>query len=411
MPKLIKRRTVSIILIMWLIMWAMFMTSPVQVRQTRKPLSQRIAGTQWSGIRGVNYIPSYGRNLYEIWRDYNHEAFDSELRLAKKVGYNSVRLWLNYFAFAERGQKMVDDVEDAVKLCHKYGLKTLIVLFDACGARPRPNSRLMSVKEAYDSFLASPRLSSQQKELVKSFYQPFAKGPGQDILIPVAEDTSPHILLWQHWQQNPGYDKIGQEWWLKLDAYVRAVVGRLADNDTVLAWDILNEPEFASEDPFLRGMNHAEVRNKVSGFLRHIHEVIKKNHPDEIVTIGFIGLENCLEYEALADVLTYHIYGEPEKLKESIGKALSLAVRTGKPIFITETLANFSFPPLNIEKLATDQGQLEHYQKVLPALLESRIGWMGWGLMVGRGFNPYCDIFYSNGYPRPAALYLERMLK
>jgi len=36
---------------------------------------------------------------------------------------------------------------------------------------------------------------------------------------------------------------------------------------------------------------------------------------------------------------------------------------------------------------------------------------MGWGLMVGRGFNPYCDIFYSNGYPRPAALYLERMLK
>src|SRR5262249_54104830 len=161
--------------------------------------------------------------------------------------------------------------------CHKYGLKTLIVLFDACGARPRPNSRLMSVKEAYDSFLASPRLSSQQKELVKSFYQPFAKGPRQDILIPVAEDTSPHILLSQH---SPGYDKMGQEWWLRLDAYVRAVVGLMAVNDTLFACDILNEPEFASEDRFLRGMNHAEVGNKVLDFLRHIHEVIKKNHPD-----------------------------------------------------------------------------------------------------------------------------------
>ncbi len=407
MPKLIKRTTVS----MMVIIWAFFLTSPIPGQEMRKTLSQRLAGTQWSRIRGVNYIPSYGRNLHEIWRGYDHETFDSELHLAKKVGYNSVRLWLNYFAFAERGQRMVDDVEDAVKLCDKHGLKALIVLFDACGVRPRPNPHLISVREAYDSFLASPRLSSQQKELVKSLYQPLANGPGRDILIPVSEDTPPHILFWQHWQQSPGYDKMGQEWRLKLDSYVRAIVGRLADNDTVLAWDILNEPEWSSEEPFSRGMNQPEVRNRVSGFLRHIHDVIKKDHPGEIVTIGFASLENCLEYEALADVLTFHVYAEPEKLREVTGKARSLGGRTGKPIFITETLANFSFPPLNVEKLATDEGQLEHYQKVLPVLLSSQVGWMGWGLMVGRIFIPYCDIFYGNGYPRPAALYLERMLK
>src|SRR5271154_3862976 len=80
-------------------------------------LETKIAETDWAKVRGANFIPSYASNSYEIWRNYNHDTFDSELRLASDVGYNSVRLWLNYEAYAELGSKMVDNVQDALRLC------------------------------------------------------------------------------------------------------------------------------------------------------------------------------------------------------------------------------------------------------------------------------------------------------
>src|SRR4030095_13522197 len=152
-----KYRTKFCLVLMAAVLWTLPAGSPMTASQRGKMISQRIAQTDWAGIRGVNYIPSYGRNLYEMWRDYNHDAFDTELALARKVGYNSVRLWLNYFAFAERGAKIVDAVEDAVKLCRAHDLKVLITLSDGCGIRPRPNARRMTVKQAYDYFLAGGR--------------------------------------------------------------------------------------------------------------------------------------------------------------------------------------------------------------------------------------------------------------
>ena len=115
--------------------------------------------------------------------------------------------------------------------------------------------------------------------------------------------------------------------------------------------------------------------------------------------------------QALSDVLTYHVYSEPAILEKSVAEGRQFSKESGKQIFITETMANFAFMPFDVEKVASDDAQLKHYQKVVPTLLKSQIGWMSWGLVVGRIFNPYCDIFYANGYPRPAAIYLESVLK
>ncbi len=373
--------------------------------------NKNVAKVDWSKIRGVNYVPSYGKNLHEAWLNFDRDAFDRELGLARKVGYNSVRLWLNYFAYRDRGRKMLDDVETAVELCRKHKLKVLIVLFDGCGVAPQPGSKIMTVKSAYDFFLRSPNLSDKLKEIVKFNYDKYANGLGRDVEVQVAPNTSPHVLLWQNWEPSPGYDKLDQRWWPQLSRYVRDVVNRLAGNETVLAWDIMNEPEFATEEPFTNGMDRPEVKAKIASFLRQIRSVIKREHPNELVTVGFANLNNIREFADVADVLTYHVYGEPEALEKSIAEASALSLNASKPIFITETLANFAFMPFDVEKIASDDAQLKHYQKVLPTLLMSKIGWMGWGLVVGRIFNPYCDIFYANGYPRPAAVYLEKALK
>jgi len=44
--------------------------------------------------------------------------------------------------------------------------------------------------------------------------------------------------------------------------------------------------------------------------------------------------------------------------------------------------------------------QLAHYEKVLPVLLRSPIGWISWGLVVSHDFDPFTDIVYPDGHPR-----------
>jgi|GEM_PF-2548248 len=374
-------------------------------------IRHRLQKTNWTTIRGVNYVPSYSRNPYEIWRYFNADAFDRELAMASRVGYTSVRLWLNYFAYQDRPKEMLADFKTALILCRKHNLKAVVVLFDACGATQKPDGQIMKVSDAYQFLLSSPRLSDKLKEIVKFNYDSYAHGFGKDVEVRVSDSGSPHVLLWQDWQPSPGYEMLGPKSWAKLDRYIRDVVGQGAGDETIMAWDLMNEPEFATEEPFTKGLNLPEVKDKVGTFLRHVRDVIKKSYPDELLTIGFANLENCKEFEPLADVLTYHVYGEPTVLEKSISEAVAFGAKANKPIFITETMANFTFMPFEIEALASDEGQLKHYQKVVPTLVKAKIGWMAWGLVVGRNFNPYCDIFYANGTPRPAAGYLERALK
>jgi hypothetical protein len=113
----------------------------------------------------------------------------------------------------------------------------------------------------------------------------------------------------------------------------------------------------------------------------------------------------------LADVITFHIYGDAAQLNAGIEKARAFGARAKKQILITETLANWDFGKPDFGAVATDEAQLEHYRDVLPVLARSPIGWIGWGMVISRDFDPYTDIFYPNGIPRPAAIFLEQTLK
>ena len=200
----------------------------------------RIQKTNWTTIRGVNYVPSYSRNPYEMWRYFNAEAFDRELALATKVGYTSVRLWLNYFAYQDRPKEMLADFKTALNLCRKHNLKVVVVLFDGCGASQKADGQIMKVSDAYEFLLRSPRLSEKLKEIVKFNYGSYAHGFGRDVQVRVSDSGSPHVLLWQDWQPSPGYEMLGPESWSKLDRYVRDIVGQAAGDETILAWDLMN---------------------------------------------------------------------------------------------------------------------------------------------------------------------------
>jgi hypothetical protein len=375
-------------------------------------LQEKIAKTNWSEVRGVNFIPSYASNSYEIWRNYDHEIVDRDLRLASEVGYNSVRFWLNYSAYEELGSRMVDRVEDALRLSAKYHLRAVVVLFDSCGIRPRKDAKWMTTREAYEQFQSSTRFSPDQKAFMHALFGNYVQGFGAHAFVPVGADTPFMVLVWQNWQPTPGNTRLGPDWYPKLENYLDAVVGRMRDNPSVLLWDLMNEPEFASEGFLSAGMLITPEMEKVrDAFLRHFRDHLQRRFPDQAVGEGWASLEDAEKYADLADVVTFHIYAEPEKLQPVIEKAQAFGKSVGKPVLITETLANWDFGAPDFGKLTTDEAQLAHYQRVLPVLMKSPIGWMAWGLVISHVFEPFTDIFYPDGHPRPAALFLEKTLK
>ena len=375
-------------------------------------LESKIAATDWARIRGANFIPSYASNTYEIWRNYDHDIFDRELRLAADVGYNSVRLWLNYDAFDELGAKMVDHVEDALRLCAKYHLRAVVVLFDSCGIRPRKDAKWMTASAAFELFQNSSRFTAEQKAFMSALFKNYVTRFGAHTLVPVGADTPFMALLWQNWQSTPGNDRLGADWYSRLEKYVDTIVGKLKDNPNVLLWDVMNEPEFASEG-FLSAtvLITPEMEKIRDAFLQHFHEHLKQRFPNEVLGVGWAALENAEKYSELADVVTFHIYGDAGHLSDGIEKARAYSEKTNKRILITETLANWDFGKPDFGAMATDEAQLEHYRNVLPVLTKSPVGWIGWGLVISHDFDPYTDIFYPNGIPRPAAVLLEKSLK
>ena len=379
--------------------------------QAAPTLREKVDSTTWAKIRGANFIPSYASNTYDIWRNYDHAIFDRELRLVSAVGYNSVRLWLNYQAYDEIGSKMADRVEDAVRLCAKHRLRAAIVLFDSCGIRPRKDVRWMAAGDAFDTFQKSPRFTSIQKKMMENLFGKYVRGFGAHTLVPVSPEMPMMALLWQNWQSTPGNDRLGPAWYSKLESYVSAIVGRLKDNPAILLWDLMNEPEFASEGPVSPTELITPEMKKLGGeFLSHFHGYCKRRYPNEVVSVGWAHLDNSARHAGLADVLTYHVYGNAAQLQSSLEKAGGISRSAGKQILITETLANWDFGSPDFGRMSTDEAQLAHYQEVLPVLVKSPIGWIGWGMVMSRDFNPYTDIFYPDGHPRPAAVHLRRAL-
>jgi len=205
---------------------------------------------------------------------------------------------------------------------------------------------------------------------------------------------------------------LGPEWYSKLEKYVDAMVGRVKDNPNVLLWDVMNEPEFASEG-FLSAtvLITPEMEKIRDAFLQHFHEHMKQKFPNEVIGVGWAALDNAEKYSNLADVVTFHVYGNAAQLSAAIEKAQAFGEKSKKRILITETLANWDFGKPDFGAMATDEAQLAHYQEVLPVLTKSPVGWIGWGMVMSRDFDPYTDIFYPNGVPRPAAVFLEKSLK
>ena len=235
-------------------------------------------GDDFSWVRGANYIPSYAINDVEQWLDYQPEVVERELELATRLRLNSVRVWLQYFAYETDREKFLANYEDFITRCAKYGIRPMFVLFDGC-------------------FGADPAIGV----------------PG--------------------WVANPGPIRMQKEYWPKLEKYVDDVVGKHVGDPRILFWDVMNEPSSLGAPAILGAPDAAYTF--AQAFCAYVRK-IDNTHP---ATIGVGNHRDIPRILDDVDVVTFHSYQVFEKTFE-MDIAAARKANKDKAMLITEVTTN-----------------------------------------------------------------------
>ncbi len=151
---------------------------------------------------GFNYVPSTAINPIELSarETFDPAAIDRELGLAERIGFNSLRINLHYFAHEADAAGLLDRIDRFLGIADSHGLSAMFCLFDDCSH--------------------------------------FGKQPHhgrQDPPVPGVHNSG--------WTPSPGHAMVKDpSTWPKLRQYVAGVVGRFAQDRRVLLWDLYNEP-------------------------------------------------------------------------------------------------------------------------------------------------------------------------
>ena len=253
-------------------------------------------GTRWTAeeawawyeqqgwLCGFNYIPASAINYTEMWQreTYDPETIDAELELAQEVGFNCVRVVLQYLVWEDDPASTLERIDDFMRRTSQRGMRVMWCLFDDCNFGTRDDPYL-----------------GPQADVVPGFY---------------ANDWSP----------SPGHSMVRDvERWRKLESYVKEVVGAFKDDERVLAWDVYNEPNIALTE------RRGELVEKVFVWTRSAS-------PSQPLTLAVwrSPQPNLDLILAHSDIYSGHIYLDAEGTKKTLAHATALS----RPFLCTEWL-------------------------------------------------------------------------
>ncbi len=365
---------------------------------------------EWNRIRGINFFTSTAMNATDMWRHFDTEMADRELGWMQQLGFNGVRLWLSEVAWHENPEAFQRNLNTMLGLSEKHKMSVMLVLFDCGGVEARADSVEMSLGDAYPYFLRQPSLSEEDKKTIRSRYATFAEGRGKLMYVPVGKDTPYDVMFWQHWTPNPGFRKLGAENWPEFEAYMDAVVKTMKGRQETIVVDLMNEPATLMDLP--AGVKYTDAKAQVVAFVGRTAAYFQSKYPNVERTIGSSDLKDMESLAQYQTVLSIHSYVLGDALEKVLKAASEFAEQQHKGLILSECLANTDdwLKSYGEESLSTDEGQLRHYERTLPIILKSGIGFYAFGGFVGRMFTPTTDLIYPNGYIRPAAVYLQREL-
>lgn len=353
--------------------------------------------TQWSRVRGVNYIPSYAASPYECWINYDDATVRRELAAAARLGFNSVRVWLSYNAYEEKPTPTIDAIHEFLNACEDSGLTALPILFDARGVDPSDHiAGRESMQRAYERFLSRKEVYG-----VRPGFERFAKITAERLL-PEREVPScknPAVMLWGDWAPSPGHKRMGKEHWPRYVEYLKAVIEPLRDDKVVIAWDVMNE--LGSQNPLANRPDRDGERE----FADAMVDAVKLLRPSQPITIGFSGgYPGSSILGRKLDVISAHL---PQRAPRQLIAELAEVKRLtrDKPVLLCEG-GGVLFPIH--EREASDVHQEEFVRGTVVALERERVGFYLWQLVEGKAMTPWTGLIKSDGTVKPAGEWVRR---
>ncbi|MBQ8510957.1 MAG: cellulase family glycosylhydrolase [Clostridia bacterium] len=281
-------------------------------------------------MRGCNFMSSDCCNRIDQWQEFGFEerlaTADVELELAASIGFNSVRMILEFPVWDKEHDGFMKRLDRYLAVCHKHGIDAMLVLANDCS-------------------------------VPKEFFKPAQMGPQTvDVGYHGGRKRSPHMrhagLSW-HILDDPDtaarYDKM-----------VREVVSEYAHDERVSVWNIFNEPGNNRENLSLPHMERffaiCREIDPIQPLCADVWRGMKDGRP--ITKIEQRALE-------LSDIISFHNYHDYET-----------------NVLLIEQLKRYGRPMLNTEWLnrILDNNVAELY----PLFYLEKIGCYNWGFVAGK---------------------------
>jgi hypothetical protein len=317
---------------------------------------------------GSNFIPATAINQLEMWQaaTFDPREIDKELGWAQGLGMTTMRVFLHDLLWKQDAPGFKRRLDKFLQIASRHNIRPMFVLFDSC----------------WDPL---PHLGPQHAPVPGVHNSGWVQSPGAEALADPAQ-------------------------YGRLEAYVKGVVGALAHDKRVLAWDIWNEPDNVNGSSY----GKREPPNKtqlVLKLLPQAFEWARAVHPDQPLTSALwrgdwssdakLAPMEKIQLE-LSDVVSFHNYDAPAEF-EKRGRWLE---RLRRPILCTEYMA---------------RGNGSTFEGTLPIAREYNVAAINWGFVAGKTQTnlpwdswqkPYVDrkpaiwfheIFYADGRPYRAS--------
>ncbi len=252
--------------------------------------------TDYSWLKGFNYVPSSARNDIEFWRDYDEALVTRELGYAKRLGFNCARVFLANVVYFDNPEKFIGRLLHFVRTAYSMGIYTLPCVWDSC----------FSEKE------------------------------------PVIDFDS------NEWIPNPGVMYLGSQYREHQQVYCNALIEALDEEPGLLLWDIHNEPWQNQYILEAEGEVRRQREQEILDFVRYYCGYFKE-HSKKPVTVGVALVDQLSMLADCCDVLSFHDYSPtPEKIERAYNVALDFSEKWNKPVFCSEMCCTARCNPYDI---------------------------------------------------------------